>query len=60
MVAEDNMPADFFEDDAADVERRRKAEAEAHKQAELKKRSQVNCNLCLLSSQGFFFKASFD
>lgn len=35
------MPADFFEEDAADVERRRKAAAEAARAAELKKRSKV-------------------
>ncbi|GAB4822419.1 hypothetical protein N2152v2_009465 [Parachlorella kessleri] len=40
-LPEDEVPADFFEEDAADIERRRKAEAEAQRQAELRKRSQV-------------------
>ena len=35
------MPGDFFEEDAADVERRRRAAAEAARAAELKKQSQV-------------------
>lgn len=35
------MPADFFEEDAADADRRRRAAAEAARAAELRKRSQV-------------------